>query len=212
MILSIILLILLILTVPLLILFLIYIMLPSIKVGRNGNEDPVISTKETQFTKSKTEIVPNTNQRALVMCNCEKKFKVERTVFNKEHTCALMHSLKGNGTDCKYACIGLGDCMKGCPQNAIIIKNHTAKISSLCIGCGKCVDSCPMGIIKMVPKDLKEVVLCGALEKYNSQDNKTTCDSMNKKEKVEWNTKKDFKIWSYCYKISRYIFERNTKE
>ena len=70
--------------------------------------------------------------------------------------------LKGFKT-CPYGCLGSGDCIKVCPQNAITI-NIDKKIAVVdpekCIGCGLCVKECPRKLIKLVPAKAKLVFLC----------------------------------------------------
>ena len=70
--------------------------------------------------------------------------------------------LKGFKT-CPYGCLGSGDCIKVCPQNAITIdidKKIAVVDPEKCNGCGLCVKECPRKIIKLVPADTKLVFLC----------------------------------------------------
>ena len=138
----------------------------------------------------------HTGKKALDLCNCKKSFKLPVDKFNKDLSCFIVHSTNGTGTDCKFACIGLGDCVKSCPQQAITIQNHTAVVTSLCNGCGKCVETCPLGIITLVPSDTQKTVICS-----NKDSDLTSCSAKNNEEKVAWNEKKDFKIWNFCYRI-----------
>ena len=131
------------------------------------------------------------------MCSCKKQFSLKPTNFNEVHSCFMVKTLQESGTDCKFACIGLGDCAKVCTQEAISIVNRTAVISDLCCGCGNCVDICPQKIIKMVPKNTQSIVLCS----NNNQNEFTSCTEARKETNISWNAKKDFKIWMYCYKI-----------
>lgn len=180
----------------LLICFLYYILFPSIQSQVEIKDDPIIAFKEIHYNKEKNEAEKKSDLKAFVLCSCNKKFDVDTIKFNKENTCFLINSQVGTGTDCKFSCIGLGDCKKVCPQEAISITNKTAVISDLCIGCGKCVDACPLGLIKLIPKDTKQLRVCS-----NCENDITTCSDYNKEEKISWNTKKDFKIWRYCYRI-----------
>lgn len=202
MILATILLILIILIVAILLLFLFYILLPSIHAQKEIHEDPVVANSEIEYIKPVLEKTEVSDMKALVLCSCEKKFEKERDRFNEGYSCALVKEFSGTGCDCKYACIGLGDCKNICEQQAIVIKNRTAVVTKLCIGCGKCVNVCPQGIIRLVPKDTKEYTLCS-----NTSDDKSSCSEESKSQKVLWNEKKDFKIWQTCYKI----FERIIK-
>ncbi len=202
MILSIFLLFLIIIIIAILLVFLFYILLPSIHNQNKITEDTIISDREIDYIKPKLENTQVTDMKALVLCSCEKTFNRDRDNFNEGYSCTLVHSYSGTGCDCKYACIGLGDCVRICKQNAIIIKNRTAVVTRLCIGCGKCTEVCPLKIIRLVPKDTKEYTLCA-----NRSDEKSSCSEESKTKKVEWNDKKDFKIWETCYKIFKNIIK-----
>lgn len=196
MILPIILLVLIVLLLTLVIMFCLYILLPSIQLEDKKDCDPIISKDERKFLLPEEMIFDNNPNKAIVMCSCNKEFKNTPSVINKEYTCLMAKSVYGSGFDCKYACIGLGDCMKICPQHAISIVNRTAVISNNCCGCGKCLEVCPQKIIKLIPKNTNTTILCN-----NSDNSMTTCSNNQKEEKVSWNDKKDFKIWKICYKL-----------
>lgn len=60
---------------------------------------------------------------------------------------------------CTFACLGYGDCVAACPQDAIVIDNGVARVKPIkCIGCGICVRTCPNGIIRLVDDTVKVVV------------------------------------------------------
>ena len=206
MILCIILLILIVLIVSLLLLFLFYMLFPSIsKNQKDINEDPVISNDEIDYITPDVEHFVPSDKKAVVLCSNDKKLSFNNERFNHEHTCFMIASMHESGTDCKYACIGLGDCVKVCPQSAIVIKDHTALVTSLCIGCGKCIDVCPKHIIKLVPKDTAQISTC-----YNcmvNEKNESGCSVTGAEKKLEWTNKKYLKIWAYCYKIFKHIIE-----
>lgn len=167
-------------------------------------EDPLIANSEKEYIAPNVSSTLVTDKKAIVLCSCNKTFSVERNELNLQHTCFMINSDNGTGTDCKFSCIGLGDCVKACPQQAIEIKNHTAVITNLCNGCGKCLDVCPIHIIQLVPKDTEKLVVCA-----NKFKDPTSCSNLEKEEKVEWNNKKDFKIWNYCYKIFKNVIKNN---
>lgn len=183
----------------LLIVFLNLVFLPSVKkqTGKEENEDPLISYTERNYIVPERKEFDVSDKRALVLCSCNKSFKMPQTSFNSSYTCFMIKSVHGSGTDCKYACIGLGDCAKVCPQQAISITNNTAVISEMCCGCGKCIDVCPQSIIKLVPKNTATVACMGT----NYEDPVNSCSKKNVIEKVNWSGKKDFKIWETCYKL-----------
>lgn len=202
MILRIILLILVILALAILIAFSFYIFLPSIsKNNSTKNEDPVISFSELNYHFPMNKNITVTDKKAFVMCSCKKSFSLERPLVNENYTCFMEKSLHGSGTDCVFACIGLGDCAKVCFQNAIVLQNRTAVIiNELCCGCGKCAEVCPQKIIKMIPKNEKIVQNCAS-----SQENNTSCTKKNLEEKNTDISKKGFKIWAFCYRIIKRI-------
>ena len=62
---------------------------------------------------------------------------------------------------CAYGCLGLGSCVKVCPQGAISIKDGIAVVNPrLCVGCGLCAKTCPKGIIGMHDRSTKVAVRC----------------------------------------------------
>ena len=72
-------------------------------------------------------------------------------------TCAAVKSFFGGPNQCKYGCIGFGDCEKVCPYHAITVCNGLAKVDrSVCVGCGMCAKTCPQQIIDIIP-DVKRV-------------------------------------------------------
>jgi Na+-translocating ferredoxin:NAD+ oxidoreductase RNF subunit RnfB len=78
-------------------------------------------------------------------------------------TCKGASQLLSGYKRCPYACCGLGDCMRVCPQDAIYIdeeKNIAVIDPEKCNGCGLCVAECPHGLIELVPKDTKVTFLC----------------------------------------------------
>ena len=77
-------------------------------------------------------------------------------------------SLVNNGfKECSYSCLGLGDCSKVCPVDAITMDdNKLPQINKdTCIGCEKCVIECPRSILHMAPKKMRVHVRCGSKDK-----------------------------------------------
>ncbi|MCQ2588841.1 MAG: 4Fe-4S binding protein [Treponema sp.] len=162
----------------------------------------VVAEEELNYIKSESQPIKVSDKKAFVMCSCKKNFKISRTVFNKAHTCFMINSDNGTGTDCKFSCIGLGDCVKICPQNAIKIVNNSAVITSTCVGCGKCVDICPLGIIKLIPKDTPSIISCS-----NCDNSPTSCSDIQKEQAVVWEEKNDFKFWKQWYKLFKRVIK-----
>lgn len=51
-------------------------------------------------------------------------------------------------------CVACGACQKGCPRNAIEIKQGIQAVvnQDLCVGCGLCVSICPAGVLEKVER------------------------------------------------------------
>ena len=81
-------------------------------------------------------------------------------------SCAAAKLTYGGAGSCTYGCIGLGDCAKACPQEAICIEQGIAHVDPrACVGCGICAKTCPNHLISLVPDVKKVVVACSNQEK-----------------------------------------------
>ncbi len=196
MILKIILLILFLLLLTLLSFFTLYILIPSITKGDKKKDDPLIPMTLSPVILPEEKKYNPSDKKAYVLCSCNKKCTLNRSLFNEQYNCTMAKTVFGSSLDCKYACLGLGDCVKICPQEAIKIENMTAVITNNCCGCGKCVQICPQNIIDLIPTDTKRMVICA-----NDASENTSCSKLNSEENITWKDKKDFKIWEYCYRI-----------
>ena len=200
MILKIILLILFLLLLILLCFFTLYILIPSITKENKNKEDPLIPISLSPVFLPEEKKYNPSDKKAFVFCSCKKECKLNRSLFNEKYTCTMAKTVFGSSLDCKIACLGLGDCARICPQEAIVIENMTAVVTNNCCGCGKCVSICPQNIIDLIPVDTKRTVICA-----NDLEEKTSCSKLKNEENISWNDKKDFKIWEYCYKIISYF-------
>ncbi|ODM27218.1 RnfABCDGE type electron transport complex subunit B [Acetivibrio mesophilus] len=103
---------------------------------------------------------------ARVMCSgtyesCKQKYE-----YSGIEDCAAAAPLFGGPSACTYGCVGLGNCKRACPFDAIVMINGLARIiESRCKACEKCVASCPKRIIKIVPKSNEYTVACSSLDK-----------------------------------------------
>lgn len=188
--------------------FIFAIFAPAIKSQTVKNSNPLFSDCEINCENhsSNNKKVLVTDKKAFVLCNPTRVFKNERLDYNSVKSCKLFSSIYETATDCSYGCVGFGDCVKVCPQEAIVIKNNTAVVTSSCCGCGKCVVECPKGLIKLFSKEELSSIsdgensyklkLCSA-----SSTCLTTCTRFNSENKMQISHTKDFKFWQTCYKI-----------
>jgi RnfABCDGE-type electron transport complex B subunit len=104
---------------------------------------------------------------AVVTCQgfCEKANT--KMIYNGVESCQMAKQLFGGPKDCIYGCIGLGDCVKACPYEAIHICDGVARVNpAMCKACKMCVKTCPNSLIKMMPlHEAKAVVLCANKDK-----------------------------------------------
>lgn len=104
---------------------------------------------------------------ATVMCrgsldSCHVRFEYEGP-----QSCRSASLAAFGDKDCRFSCLGYGDCAVKCPFGAIKVgSDRLARIdASLCQGCGKCVETCPRGVIALVPRKNPVHVVCSALDK-----------------------------------------------
>ena len=198
MILKIVLLVLLFLISTILVILLEKVILPTVKKHTQNNENMLFARHQHIFTKLKpVEPIAEVTAKAFVLCNPDKSFNKKNNLKTMPgQSCTLINSIYNSLNDCKYSCIGLGDCKKACPQRAIVLKNDTAVVTDLCIGCGQCIEVCPKHIIKLIPLNATKETECA-----NQEVELTTCNSYEKALNAKWTPKKGFKLWTSCYKL-----------
>ena len=103
---------------------------------------------------------------AFVACNGHCGATSNKADYQGVQTCEAASMLFGGPGACSYGCLGLGDCAKVCPANAICTIDGVARVdTSRCLGCGVCAKACPKGMIHMVPQEATAVVMCNSKDK-----------------------------------------------
>lgn len=99
---------------------------------------------------------------AVVLCQGNKVNASTKMEYSGVESCKMASQLFGGPKDCVYGCLGLGDCVRECPYNAIKICDGVARISpALCKACKKCIAVCPKDLIELMPLNKsKAAVLC----------------------------------------------------
>ena len=99
---------------------------------------------------------------AVVHCRGGIKEAGMTAVYDGLQDCHAATVVANGAKICTYGCLGLGSCVRACPENAIrIIENGVAVVDTeKCSGCEKCVASCPRSIITMIPSVHKIYLAC----------------------------------------------------
>jgi electron transport complex protein RnfB len=76
-------------------------------------------------------------------------------------SCSGANLAFGGPNACRYACIGMGDCERSCPFDAITMEDGFPLVDpELCVGCGTCVRTCPKEVIELIPAQARVWVPC----------------------------------------------------
>lgn len=112
------------------------------------------------------EFEDTVEQVAVVHCYGDCHHTTHKMDYVGIQSCEAAKTLYGGHGKCMFGCIGLGDCVKVCPQDAICLQNGIAHIDTRkCIGCGLCARACPRGIIDIIPDVERVLVTCHNTEK-----------------------------------------------
>lgn len=122
-----------------------------------------------------TEALAVTPETAVVHCrgNCDAVKK--RFDFDGVQSCAAAKRFHGGEKSCTYGCLGYGDCVNVCDENAITIVNGVAEVTGVCVACGKCVKTCPNSLISLKPVTKHIDVKCSS--KDNGKVTKMSCSN-----------------------------------
>lgn len=106
---------------------------------------------------------------AVVMCKGTPDKCDSAMNYHGDLSCKTASQLYGGPKACNYGCLGLGDCVKACPYDAIKICDGIARVNPLaCKACKVCIKTCPKGIIDLVPLyETKSVNFCKNKDKGN---------------------------------------------
>ena len=82
-------------------------------------------------------------------------------------TCAAAALIFGGPRACKNGCLGLGDCVRACPFDALRIEpgGIAQVIVEKCVGCAVCVAVCPKDLFTLYPRGRRIELSCKAVDK-----------------------------------------------
>ncbi len=128
-------------------------------VGKQQCADQIDSIMGVESAKVKKMI-------ANVRCRGNNEYANSKFNYYGINDCAAAARLLDGYMSCKYGCLGFGNCMRACPNNAISIGNGVAEINrDLCVGCGACADACPKHVIDILPADTAFLIKCSNHDK-----------------------------------------------
>ena len=103
---------------------------------------------------------------AVVHCSGDCNSTKDAVRYVGIESCAAAKQIFGSKGACSYGCMGLGDCVKACPSNAVCVENGIAHIDTrLCTGCGVCTKTCPNGVISLTADVERVIVACNNKDK-----------------------------------------------
>lgn len=75
----------------------------------------------------------------------------DRYLYSGVQGCRAQALLHGGSKVCEVGCLGLGDCVRACPFDAVTIApdGYAMVDEAECVGCGACETVCPRGIIRV---------------------------------------------------------------
>ena len=98
---------------------------------------------------------------ARVICQGKDGVALERYTYDGTPSCLNAVGMAGGPKLCRFACVGLGDCMRHCAFGAIKIVDGLCVIDEeKCTACGNCVANCPRRAIQLMPVSQKTIVRC----------------------------------------------------
>ncbi len=102
---------------------------------------------------------------AIVRCSGTDSKAVKRFEYQGLASCKAAATVSGGRGACSHSCLGMGDCVAVCENDAIKIIDGVAKVDYIsCIACRKCAAECPRGIIEIGYAD-SIAVKCSSTDK-----------------------------------------------
>lgn len=104
------------------------------------------------------EAEASTPKVAVVRCNGGCDNRPRTSIYDGSSSCRVSSALYGGDTDCRYGCLGLGDCVSACKFDAIHIdpqRQIACVDEEKCTACGACAKACPKGVIELRDKGFR---------------------------------------------------------
>lgn len=116
-------------------------------------------------------------QIAVLACQGSKECALDKGEYVGVKTCKSANLVTNGTKKCSFGCIGLGDCVRACPFDAVKMGEdglpHFDK--SKCVGCGKCKTVCPKHLISIYDADTKGAIALCSTHSDNKPQIKKDC-------------------------------------
>jgi len=121
------------------------------------------------------EAVAVVEKVALIKCAGGRNVAPDRSLYMGPQSCRTAVLVGSGNKECRWGCIGLGDCTDVCEDDAVAFTADGLAyvLADACIACARCVKACPRDLIEMVPKERKVHVLCSSHDP--GKNTKTAC-------------------------------------
>lgn len=114
-------------------------------------------------------------QFAVVHCGARNGDHLPRRAYRGEPTCAAANIISGV-QDCVYGCLGLGDCERACPFDAIGVIEGLAVVDfARCTACGACVRACPRDIITIETFKAERMLVIACCNRDEGRQTRAVC-------------------------------------
>ncbi|MBI5168111.1 MAG: Fe-S cluster domain-containing protein [Candidatus Eisenbacteria bacterium] len=106
--------------------------------------------------------------RVVVMtCHGTSAYARDEALYAGIPTCSAAALIFGGPRACKNGCLGLADCVRACPFDALFIgSGGIAQVNTeKCTGCAVCVSVCPKDLFRLYPRARRIELSCKAVDK-----------------------------------------------
>lgn len=104
---------------------------------------------------------------AVLRCHGTTAYVADQADYLGIRSCSAASLVFGGPRACKNGCLGLGDCVRTCPFDAMAIgESGIVEIDhEKCTGCALCLAACPKHILELYPRNHRVELSCVAREK-----------------------------------------------
>jgi electron transport complex protein RnfB len=124
-----------------------------------------VAQEVAQLTGKETGAVLD---RVVVMtCHGTSAYARDEAEYAGVQTCAAASLVFGGPKACKNGCLGLGDCVRACPFDALHLGGDGIAVvdPDKCTGCAICVPVCPKELFVLYPRERRIELSCVARDK-----------------------------------------------